>query len=588
MIYQFVKNRARFATYLVAAIMGLTIQLNANNVSITNTSVSGNEVRFNISWDNSWRVSQPPYSYDAVWVFIKYAECTGSAQVWKHATLHVDEAQDSTGAGLEIKTSLNSDGNCYGVFIQRSDANIGGPSSIASTQVRLTFAAGVPPPGPTYNFRVYGIEMVYTPGGDFDLGDGASFNSFSSVTSNAALEIVGAADAAAAIGGVGTTTNALPAAYPTGWNAIYCMKYEVSQQEYVNFLNVLTYDQQESRTDAPPNTPPNPAQAYALGSANPYQTQANRNGIRILTPGTNNTIPAIYACDLGDNGTFNDNDDGQNVACNWLSWADLSAYLDWAALRPMTEMEYEKEVRGTATRVGLARASGQVPLTSNCCCRWTCNGFAPTAAYLTASSGNQEPFYRYTAACVLTNYSFTEDGAATIRAANSGSLVNSGLNNEISTLSGNGLYALGGNPVTQGPLRVGFAATATTNRISAGAGFYGVLDLTGNVWEHTVSTDASGVLFSETAQGNGELDASGLADVATWPAPATALGTGRRGGAWDTPLRYTCGAGNEVTPTATWYFMTKYPLAEISNRIYATDVNATRVRSYGGRGVRNP
>ena len=29
-----------------------------------------------------------------------------------------------------------------------------------------------------------------------------------------------------------------------------------------------------------------------------------------------------------------------------LSWPDLCAYADWAALRPMTELEYEKACRG--------------------------------------------------------------------------------------------------------------------------------------------------------------------------------------------------------------------------------------------------
>ena len=34
------------------------------------------------------------------------------------------------------------------------------------------------------------------------------------------------------------------------------------------------------------------------------------------------------------------------MACNWLSWADVAAYLDWSGLRPMTELEFEKACRG--------------------------------------------------------------------------------------------------------------------------------------------------------------------------------------------------------------------------------------------------
>ena len=48
----------------------------ANNVRITNVSTipsaTFTQVAFDISWDNSWRVSTEPNNYDAVWMFIKY------------------------------------------------------------------------------------------------------------------------------------------------------------------------------------------------------------------------------------------------------------------------------------------------------------------------------------------------------------------------------------------------------------------------------------------------------------------------------------------------------------------------------------
>jgi formylglycine-generating enzyme required for sulfatase activity len=36
---------------------------------------------------------------------------------------------------------------------------------------------------------------------------------------------------------------------------------------------------------------------------------------------------------------------------NILSWFDVAAYLDWAALRPMTELEFEKVCRGPENRI---------------------------------------------------------------------------------------------------------------------------------------------------------------------------------------------------------------------------------------------
>ncbi|MCB9178869.1 MAG: hypothetical protein H6590_05555 [Flavobacteriales bacterium] len=49
-------------------------------------------------------------------------------------------------------------------------------------------------------------------------------------------------------GGHPTGTQAPVATYPNGYNAYYCGKYEISQQQYVDFLNTLTRPQQNART----------------------------------------------------------------------------------------------------------------------------------------------------------------------------------------------------------------------------------------------------------------------------------------------------------------------------------------------------
>ena len=36
----------------------------------------------------------------------------------------------------------------------------------------------------------------------------------------------------------------------------------------------------------------------------------------------------------------------KHTGIRWLSWADSAAYMAWAGLRPMTELEYEKAMRG--------------------------------------------------------------------------------------------------------------------------------------------------------------------------------------------------------------------------------------------------
>ena len=57
------------------------------------------------------------------------------------------------------------------------------------------------------------------------------------------------------------------------------------------------------------------------------------------------------------------------------------------------------------------------------------------------------------------------------------------------------------------------------------------MEMSGNLWERTVTLgNATGREFTGT-HGNGEIDDDGNADAASWPG-TTASGTGIRGGHW--------------------------------------------------------
>ena len=331
------KTKNYFSKIAFVIIFLFAMNASANNVQITGTSVSGSNITFNISWDNSWNASIAPANWDAVWVFIKYQDC--NTRLWAHAGLSTVAGDHSTSSPLQVDPV--ADGK--GVFIRRSAL---GGGSIASTSVTLKMTI----PAGTYNYKVFGIEMVNVPQGAFDLGDGAAASTFNSISINAASQSGGLT--AATIGG---SSVAVPATFPMGYNSFYCMKYEISQEQYVEFLNSLTYDQQKARTVSDPISA---AGTYAMFAGYYY-----RNGIRISTPGNNNAIPAVYACDAT-SGVENNINDGQNIAMNNLSWADLTAYLDWAALRPMTEMEYEKICRGILPRVAGEYAWGTTTINS--------------------------------------------------------------------------------------------------------------------------------------------------------------------------------------------------------------------------------
>src|ERR1035437_2846443 len=86
---------------LIAAmlLMGLTT-LKANNLVITGTSVAGSNITFNISWDNSWNANIAPNNWDAVWVFVKYQDC--STRLWNHGSLSVLPSDHTAGAPLQV------------------------------------------------------------------------------------------------------------------------------------------------------------------------------------------------------------------------------------------------------------------------------------------------------------------------------------------------------------------------------------------------------------------------------------------------------------------------------------------------------
>jgi len=459
--------------------------INANNIQLGALTISDpTHIRFTIQWDNSWKVTSGPGNWDAVWVFIKYQDCSTPTQQWQHVNLSTNSVNHSVTGGI-LQVEAVADGK--GVFIRRI-ANGSGNISSATVTLEMSISDA------SYNYQLNGIEMVWVPQGDFYVGDGnRGAGSQFGFTGDGALapKLINAAVQASGLTAAQYLSNvtwgssaALPSTFPFGYNGFYVMKYEISQEEYVSFLNSLTYDQQVNRFVVAPNSI---VGSFVLaGIPNP---QNCRNGIKIKTPGTVSNIPAVVGCDLNLNGVFDEVDDGKDVACNWLNWADLMSYLDWAALRPMTEFEYEKVCRGPA-----------VPIANE---------------------------YVW--------------GTTTITATNYGSIANPGAANEVSLITGSGLCAYGVNTNNnRGPLRCGFAATSVTNRAQAGAAYYGAMDMAGNVFEQCLG--GMGINYSTftNALGDGSLSVTGSANMANWPVNGGGGAGGiMRGGDWfDTQTQY--------------------------------------------------
>jgi formylglycine-generating enzyme required for sulfatase activity len=456
-----------------ATLVGQNVTAGTNNIA------NFTQVRFNLSWANSWRVSTGPSNWDAAWIFVKYrieggTGCTASN--WQHATLSTNNANHSitTDNGNPGTFTASLDGK--GVFIYRTG---NGTGSINWQQVLLRWNYGTDAVLDACNVsvKVYAIETAYVPQSQFFVGDGSTTtpgNLRANVTtgafliqSEAALTLGGGA-----VGSIGnnnksgqsapqdefdnTTPVTLPAAFPKGFAAFYSMKYEISQEQYVEFLNVLTVAQQLARSQA--------------GAAGRFwsngTTVTNRNGVKCVTFPTGVT-PGIYACDLNANGVVNESGDGQNIAMQGLSAMDFMAYLDWSGLRVATELEYEKSGRGTVSPVANEFAWGNPNIYAT--------SYAPM---INPGAGNELP---------------TSPSTAT---------------------AGNSLYT---TTSAGGPIRVGAFATATSSRVTAGAGYYGIMELTGNVWELVVGVAHSAGRPYTGVHGNGAITTAGFADVDFWP-----------------------------------------------------------------------
>ena len=144
---------------------------------------------------------------------------------------------------------------------------------------------------------------------------------------------------------------------PGRLNSPLVMKYEISQQQYVDFLNSLTRAQQNSRTATDLNDSGN-NNVYVMSNT---LTPQYRNGIR--RDSFVATGPYTFYVDLSNNGEAGNLTDGENIACNYLSPDDLMAYCDWACMRPMGEIEYERFCRGSDPAVAGEYAWGTTDLT---------------------------------------------------------------------------------------------------------------------------------------------------------------------------------------------------------------------------------
>ena len=142
---------------------------------------------------------------------------------------------------------------------------------------------------------------------------------------------------------------------------------------------------------------------------------------------------------------------------------------------------------------------------------------------------------------------------------------NEGISSNYNTVEGN-VACFNTHIVSDpGPFRVGiFAANASnTGRVTSGATYYGIMEMSGNLWERNITVgNPEGRSFTGT-HGDGSLTSTGEADVTSWPG-STSVGSGFFGGNWKSNNDY----------------------LRVSNRHYGASQNGGRYHNQGGRGLR--
>ena len=384
-------------------------------------------VNYDITWQNSWRTSTNESNWDGCWIFVKYRK--QSTSVWQHATINA--TGQAVPGGSVIKTA--ADGK--GVWMYRNADGIGTVNWTAAG-LRWNYGADGVLDNENVEVRVYAVEMVYVPQSPFNLGNSSAetykfrdglINTWFPITSEAAINCGTSAGNLYADYNF-LTSGTIPALFPKGYNAFWSMKYEFSKQQVVDFMNTLDQTNADAR---------NSIAATGL-VPNMVVTQPER------------------AADL-------------------LSVQNYLAWLDWAAMRPMTELEYEKACRG----------------------------------------GNNLPN--------PLEYAWGNTSIAAIATS-----TNQGAANEI-WATGNANY-IGGPGL---PMRCGALATASSTRTSSGATFYGIMEMSGNLTDLVVYAGSVAGRTFNGLHGDGVLDANAEANTTNWSNAVNASAMTGRGGAYN-------------------------------------------------------
>lgn len=228
---------------LFFALILFSVSASANNIQVANVSLQeGNKgtqvIQFDVTWENSWRTGSD--IHDGAWIIAKFRKTGASNQPWHHCTLRAGGV-GGTGAVLEVTT----DG--IGAFIYMADNKGVGNVVFDQNQLIWNSTADGVGNGESVEVKVFALEMVYIPQGAFYVGNGGTERlRFHEKGNNMQPFYIANNDpfnydavSHGLFGGSPTNTFdvRVSADYPKGYNAFWSMKYEISVQQFLDFLN---------------------------------------------------------------------------------------------------------------------------------------------------------------------------------------------------------------------------------------------------------------------------------------------------------------------------------------------------------------
>ena len=502
----------------------------ANNISIqkvaitdTNKTAKTAAIRFNISWENSWRDA---VNWDAAWIFVKFRRPQDS--VWRYRHMTMSNAGNTPGSGnATMKFAIPDDRK--GAFYYRAGI---GSGNIKMDSVKLVWNYGADSVSviDSVEVKVFATEMVYVPQGNFSLGDGngkerspysfqiknspSNFITISNKWSpliNTFVDnnsMIGNDDAIlyreglriSGLNGLDINNDNIAdfPDFPVGYRAFYCMKYPVTQGQYADMLNTLSIRDTVFQWGNPYGS-----DTLKLKKINPKYKTALQNLDPFFWGIPNDLQRHTITLDSNEVKYFVSRPDRAFGKGNSTLYESFS---DWAALRPLTEMEYEKAARGPLPPMYKSPKQNYFYYGSDTTSYWS--GFE-------WAWGNDSIFARMNtlpgggSASNNLTFSNMENGTEIFSNYN---IFKRYLNPDGNDMSSFNIKPSGGDGGS-GPYRVGIFATDTSSRISSGATYYGIMDFSKNVSQLVLNAgNNNNRSFSFKKHGDGMLNYMGRPD----------------------------------------------------------------------------